>query len=211
MKAAALIMCFLATMLPSGCVQSEAAGEPDGVAVDGGAGDAAPRQCTQMGCGYWMPGGGGQVEMKLEVAASYDELQGGALELCRNDSCIVGTLDPPPYPSGVARFTLPASDVWVGAWMTSVQGVRTLTVGWGGHNRELTDPRDGDAYRAELRTADGTLALARTGAATYQETHPNGPGCEPTCFVGTLEWLDAGLPHDAGQPPDAGAPDVGRM
>ena len=45
------------------------------------------------------------------------------------------------------------------------------------------DPKDGDEYRVVATGADGMVVVDFSGTATYEESRPNGPDCEPLCRV----------------------------
>jgi hypothetical protein len=203
-KVAALMVIVLVTAGRDGCVEvgSNAGGDiPDAGPVDARPADVGPvdarpadavRTCTQMACGYWGPGPGGQVNLGLEVPTSLAEIVDSAVMLCRNGVCVTGTLD--TWTAGqVGWFSFAPSNEYVYAWINVPPGATPeLWVGWGGHNALLTDPRDGDVYSAALLSAAGTLLAYGDGVATYHETYPNGPECDPVCYVASLSRPDAG-------------------
>ncbi len=131
------------------------------------AGLATCTSCTEAGCGSGMT---------FHVTSELKEGQPYLVEACVNEMCRSGTLE-------VAEDREPAA--------LPVTEVGGLGLDTGANTIYLTLPADRDwngthATTLTVRTADGRLLIGEDGESTMTRIQPNGPNCEPTCWIGEV-------------------------
>jgi hypothetical protein len=95
---------------------------------------------------------------------------------------------------GMATPSCP-SDLWVlivqeHDCTESTQGnakVLTCTPIPGRYTEEITVMGRPESVRVRV-TVDGAVVLDRTESPSYEESRPNGPGCDPLCHQASVKW-----------------------
>jgi hypothetical protein len=158
------------------------------------------KECSLVGCED-----GAQISVHLGLAPK--DLVGSTFTVCRNGVCSSGVLT--PYDAGPAYANYLGGIFLNGALFEhdldfrdepdggeeadfEVQSdfelepdgaVATLA------NGALARPsiQDGDVYEVKIVASNGTTIFDATHTATYATLQPNGPDCDPTCHIATID------------------------
>jgi hypothetical protein len=127
----------------------------------------ADRACTAMGCQSG-------ATISLSIGADRRALAGATLEVCRNGSCVTGTLQEDPADGS---FLAGSSGGGATVFATASPGAARYSF----QIQYLAAAvSDGDVYRVRLTTAAGQgLADSHAPVASYAPFYPNGPDCDP--------------------------------
>lgn len=128
---------------------------------------------------------GATLELATFSDADAAELTGARINICFNGACSEGVIDMLPDPGG-ASF-----DVGIGAPMDPVVSISlehfdpstVITVSINVKSDQLALFHNGDVYTADLVGTDGSPLAHKSWSVDYQDTEPNGDGCDPTCRV----------------------------
>lgn len=164
------------------------------------------KACTAIGCGLG-------ASFELPLTGTWDEIRALKAQACAKSHCCAGSLDvgatpPAPY-TGLGGALKPESftEDSGGSTCPSVVvrndgGSFLLEVEWpmlGPGDVYGTPATAGDVWSVDLFRADGTRVGGLRQAATgYDSYRPNGPSCEPTCFVPAFPIHDAGTDAASG-------------
>lgn len=111
-------------------------------------------------------------------------LMGATVHVCRNSACSEATITQlPPLEQGTGSMLTGDLRADLTVWRRAAGYEITVEViADGPYPYGLAN---GDVYTAELR--DGAAVLStRAWTATYAESQPNGPDCEPRCLQASL-------------------------
>jgi hypothetical protein len=154
--------------------------------------ESCGRSCTVVGTFEGMV-------LDLDSPVSGDVARTCTVTVCRNEQCVTGSLsaglrdqwsfvdsffDPtPPTRDDVLLQLRPTSDAPSGWSPTVTVALRAtdsaapqIRVAWQDSSVRLAN---GDRYRFTMTTADGRAVASFSEAVTYNESYPNGPGCDP--------------------------------
>jgi hypothetical protein len=143
------------------------------------------KTCSTVGCDA-------NVTIITDLSMTFEQLQKSTISVCRNDVCLMGsfsTLNARPAPgTGViipisadanahasVIVSLPASGIGL-----------SLDVYW--NSVDPTQLQNGDVYRLVVLDEAGLMQVSiQETVPQYEESHPNGPDCAPTCRQFTID------------------------
>lgn len=146
---------------------------------------ACDHACTLLACGRTL--------LRLSGPWSLLESKQGQIKVCIAARCSTAPVwSPPAGPSDPGHWIGPFSGALLGGGVVSTQPAlpgQALMFDLQVYVDIPKDTADGDRY--ELRVDDPATgaAAAQAWSATYFETRPNGPGCEPACRSPSLTPL----------------------